>query len=138
MGKTNLDEFGMGSFNRNSHFGSVINPHPFLRSHSHPPQLNSASSQYTAGGSSGGSAAAVSSFTCFAALGTDTGGSIRLPAAYTGCVGFKPTYGCLSRYGIISYASSLDTPGILARSVQDVAVVFRKISALVVLLDWLS
>ncbi|RDW83991.1 glutamyl-tRNA(Gln) amidotransferase subunit HER2 [Aspergillus mulundensis] len=97
-GKTNLDEFGMGSHSVNSHFGHVRN-----RRH------------LSAGGSSGGSAVAVATEQCYASLGTDTGGSIRLPAAYTGTVGFKPSYGLLSRWGVVAYANSLDTVGILAK-----------------------
>ena len=129
LGKTNLDEFSMGSFNNNSHFGACINPW------SEPPPASSSSSSssslstppanaLTPGGSSGGSASAVASFTCYAALGSDTGGSIRLPAAYCGIVGFKPSYGALSRFGLISYASSLDTPSIATRTVEDAKMVF--------------
>ncbi|KAI9747960.1 MAG: hypothetical protein M4579_007345, partial [Chaenotheca gracillima] len=96
-GKTNLDEFGMGSHSTHSHFGAVRN-------------LNMPEGEaYSAGGSSGGSALAVATSQCYSALGTDTGGSIRLPAAYTGIVGFKPSYGRLSRWGVVPYANSLDT-----------------------------
>ncbi|KAL4904239.1 hypothetical protein BDW74DRAFT_33499 [Aspergillus multicolor] len=98
-GKTNLDEFGMGSHSVHSHFGRV----------------NNARDHLSAGGSSGGSAVAVATEQCYASLGTDTGGSIRLPAAYTGTVGFKPSYGLLSRWGVVAYANSLDTVGILAK-----------------------
>lgn len=113
-GKTNMDEFGMGSHSRTSAIGPV-------KSHLRCGDLD----YYSPGGSSGGSAVAVATGQCWAALGTDTGGSIRLPAAYTGTVGFKPSYGRISRWGIIPYANSLDTVGILARSVADTATVFE-------------
>jgi aspartyl-tRNA(Asn)/glutamyl-tRNA(Gln) amidotransferase subunit A len=106
MGKTNLDEFGMGSHSINSFFGPVLGIAP-LRKHS-------------VGGSSGGSAVAVATGQCRAALGTDTGGSVRLPAAYTGTVGFKPSYGLISRWGVIPYANSLDTVGILGASTASI------------------
>lgn len=99
QGKTNMDEFGMGSHSTNSFFGAVRHH----QRHDH-----------SAGGSSGGSAAAVASGARDFALGTDTGGSVRLPAAYTGVVGFKPSYGRISRWGVVPYANSLDTVGILA------------------------
>jgi aspartyl-tRNA(Asn)/glutamyl-tRNA(Gln) amidotransferase subunit A len=111
IGKTNMDEFGMGSFNLHSHHGPVINPR-------YPQESR------LAGGSSGGSAAAVAMGSCFAALGSDTGGSIRLPAAFCGVVGFKPSYGAISRWGLVAYASSLDTVGIVANKVSDVRLVF--------------
>ncbi|CUA78221.1 aspartyl-tRNA(Asn)/glutamyl-tRNA (Gln) amidotransferase subunit A [Rhizoctonia solani] len=111
VGKTNCDEFGMGSLNTHSAFGPVTNPF-------------GTGSARSAGGSSGGSAAAVAANLCFAALGTDTGGSIRLPAAYCGIVGFKPSYGMISRWGVVSYADSLDCVGILASSVADVESVY--------------
>ncbi|KAK1990494.1 amidase signature enzyme [Colletotrichum falcatum] len=103
VGKTNMDEFGMGSHSLNSIHGPVLNPlSPVATS---------------AGGSSGGSAVAVQTGEADVALGTDTGGSIRLPAAYCGVVGYKPSYGMLSRFGVVPYANSLDTVGLLAREV---------------------
>jgi aspartyl-tRNA(Asn)/glutamyl-tRNA(Gln) amidotransferase subunit A len=114
VGKTNMDEFGMGSHSTHSHVGPV------------KMQRNTTSAERSAGGSSGGSALAVASAQCWAALGTDTGGSVRLPAAYTGVVGFKPSYGLLSRWGVIAYANSLDTVGILGKNVGDVGAVFGK------------
>jgi aspartyl-tRNA(Asn)/glutamyl-tRNA(Gln) amidotransferase subunit A len=109
----NMDEFGMGSHSQHSHRGPVLSP--FKRD----------DVSLSPGGSSGGSAVAVARGDCWAALGTDTGGSVRLPAAYTGIVGFKPSYGRISRWGVIPYANSLDTVGILARSTEDVGKVFR-------------
>ncbi|KAL8799339.1 MAG: hypothetical protein Q9200_007562 [Gallowayella weberi] len=102
-GKTNLDEFGMGSHSINS---------------IHGPVKSSAANGRSVGGSSGGSALAVATEQCFAALGTDTGGSVRLPAAWTGTVGFKPSYGMVSRWGVVAYANSLDTVGVIARNVE--------------------
>ncbi|KAI6862023.1 amidase signature enzyme [Hortaea werneckii] len=115
--KTNLDEFGMGSHSQHSHFGPVTST--FSRD----------GQPLSAGGSSGGSAVAVATGQAWAALGTDTGGSVRLPAAYTGTVGFKPSYGMLSRWGVIQYANSLDTVGVLARKVEDARKVFRSLNA---------
>ncbi|KAL7664422.1 Glutamyl-tRNA(Gln) amidotransferase subunit A, mitochondrial [[Candida] zeylanoides] len=114
VGKNNMDEFGMGSANTNSAFGPALSP---LFG------TDDASAR-VAGGSSGGSAAAVAAATCDFSLGTDTGGSVRLPASYCGVVGFKPTYGRVSRWGVVAYAQSLDTVGVLARSVEVVERVF--------------
>ncbi|KAM6497262.1 amidase signature enzyme [Amanita muscaria] len=116
LGKTNCDEFGMGSLNINSVHGPVINPLSFLDG------VDGVSR--SAGGSSGGSAAAVAAGMCFAALGTDTGGSVRLPASYCGVVGLKPSYGLLSRWGVVSFADSLDCVGVFAANVQDTRRVF--------------
>ncbi|KAF2133583.1 glutamyl-tRNA amidotransferas-like protein [Dothidotthia symphoricarpi CBS 119687] len=115
VGKTNMDEFGMGSHSTHSHAGPVR-------------MQRYEGEDASAGGSSGGSALAVASGQCWAALGTDTGGSVRLPAAYTGVVGFKPSYGLISRWGVIAYANSLDTVGILGRSSMDVEEMFDKLN----------
>src|SRR5437764_953237 len=111
LGKTNMDEFAMGSSNENSWFKPVVNP-------SRPRNSNR---PVVPGGSSGGSAAAVAANLCLGATGTDTGGSIRQPAALTGIVGMKPTYGRCSRWGIVAFASSLDQAGPMARTVRDAA-----------------
>ena len=108
LGKANLDEFAMGTFSKTSYFGAPINPWQM-------------ENKLTAGGSSGGSTSAVASGLALGATGTDTGGSIRFPAAITGLVGMKPTYGLCSRWGCVAFASSLDTPGPIARTVDDTA-----------------
>ena len=111
LGKLNQDEFAMGSTNESSCYGPAVNP-----------WRGADGAQLTPGGSSGGSAAAVAADLCLGATGTDTGGSIRQPAAFTGTVGLKPTYGRVSRWGVIAYASSLDQAGPMTRTVRDAAI----------------
>ncbi len=118
LGKTNNDEFAMGSSNETSHFGPVISPW----------RRKGSNTALVPGGSSGGSAAAVAAQLCLGATGTDTGGSIRQPAAFTGTVGIKPTYGRCSRWGIVAFASSLDQAGPFARTVRDAAILLRSMA----------
>ncbi len=118
LGKLNLDEFAMGSSNETSAFGPVTNP--WRSSGSNQP--------LTPGGSSGGSAAAVAADLCLGATATDTGGSIRQPAAFTGTVGIKPTYGRCSRWGVVAFASSLDQAGPIAKTVEDAAILLTSMS----------
>ena len=113
LGKTNLDEFGMGSTCENSYYGATKNPY---------------NPEHVPGGSSGGGASAVAADMAVFALGSDTGGSIRQPSSFCGMVGLKPTYGAVSRWGLIAYASSLDQVGVIAETVEDVSTVFDTIS----------
>ena len=114
LGKTNLDEFAMGSSNTSSYYGNVINP-----------WRGYCNKDYVPGGSSGGSAVSVSANMAVAAIGTDTGGSIRQPASYCGIVGLKPTYGRCSRWGMIAFASSLDQAGPMTKTVRDAAIMLE-------------
>jgi aspartyl-tRNA(Asn)/glutamyl-tRNA(Gln) amidotransferase subunit A len=118
LGKLNMDEFAMGSSNESSAFGPVVNPW----------RTNGGNARLTPGGSSGGSAAAVAAELCLGATATDTGGSIRQPAAFTGTVGIKPTYGRCSRWGIVAFASSLDQAGPIARTVEDAAILLTSMA----------
>jgi aspartyl-tRNA(Asn)/glutamyl-tRNA(Gln) amidotransferase subunit A len=118
LGKLNNDEFAMGSSNETSHFGPVVSPW----------RRNGSDAKLVPGGSSGGSAAAVAANLCLGATGTDTGGSIRQPAAFCGIVGMKPTYGRCSRWGIVAFASSLDQAGPFARTVRDCAILLNSMA----------
>jgi aspartyl-tRNA(Asn)/glutamyl-tRNA(Gln) amidotransferase subunit A len=118
LGKLNNDEFAMGSSNETSAFGPVVNPW----------RRDGSDAKLVPGGSSGGSASAVAANLCLGATGTDTGGSIRQPAAFTGIVGIKPTYGRCSRWGIVAFASSLDQAGPFARTVRDTAILMRSMA----------
>jgi aspartyl-tRNA(Asn)/glutamyl-tRNA(Gln) amidotransferase subunit A len=118
LGKLNNDEFAMGSSNETSAFGPVVNPW----------RREGSEAKLVPGGSSGGSASAVAAELCLGATGTDTGGSIRQPAAFTGIVGVKPTYGRCSRWGIVAFASSLDQAGPFARTVRDSAILLRSMA----------
>ena len=119
LGKLNMDEFAMGSSNETSYYGPVTNPW----------RARDDNKALVPGGSSGGSAAAVASWLCAGATATDTGGSIRQPAAFTGTVGIKPTYGRCSRWGIVAFASSLDQAGPIARDVRDAAIMLRSMAS---------
>ncbi|KQS63379.1 glutamyl-tRNA amidotransferase [Rhizobium sp. Leaf371] len=119
LGKLNMDEFAMGSSNESSYYGPVKNPW----------RANGSNADLVPGGSSGGSAAAVAAFLCAGATATDTGGSIRQPAAFTGTVGIKPTYGRCSRWGIVAFASSLDQAGPIARDVRDAAILLKSMAS---------
>ncbi len=118
LGKLNMDEFAMGSSNETSHFGPVVSPW----------RRGNEDTKLTPGGSSGGSASAVSADLCLGATATDTGGSIRQPAAFTGTVGIKPTYGRCSRWGIVAFASSLDQAGPIAKTVEDAAMLLQSMA----------
>ena len=118
LGKLNNDEFAMGSSNETSCFGPVVNPW----------RREGSNTTLVPGGSSGGSASAVAALLCLGATATDTGGSIRQPAAFTGTVGIKPTYGRCSRWGIVAFASSLDQAGPIARTVRDAAILLRSMA----------
>ena len=119
LGKLNMDEFAMGSSNETSYYGNVINPW----------RRKNSNASLVPGGSSGGSASAVAAHICAAATATDTGGSIRQPAAFTGTVGIKPTYGRCSRWGVVAFASSLDQAGPIARDVRDAAIMLKSMAS---------
>ncbi len=119
LGKLNMDEFAMGSSNESSYYGPAVNPW----------KAKGSDEKLVPGGSSGGSAAAVAAHLCAGATATDTGGSIRQPAAFTGTVGIKPTYGRCSRWGIVAYASSLDQAGPIARDVRDAAILLKTMAS---------
>jgi aspartyl-tRNA(Asn)/glutamyl-tRNA(Gln) amidotransferase subunit A len=119
LGKLNMDEFAMGSSNETSYYGPVINPW----------RARGSNLDLVPGGSSGGSAAAVAGWLCAGATATDTGGSIRQPAAFTGTVGIKPTYGRVSRWGVVAFASSLDQAGPIARDVRDAAILLKSMAS---------
>ncbi|MFN3857746.1 MAG: Asp-tRNA(Asn)/Glu-tRNA(Gln) amidotransferase subunit GatA [Caulobacter sp.] len=118
LGKLNMDEFAMGSSNETSAFGPVVNPW----------KIKGGNQSLTPGGSSGGSASAVAADICLGATATDTGGSIRQPAAFTGTVGIKPTYGRCSRWGVVAFASSLDQAGPIAKTVEDAAILLTSMA----------
>ncbi len=118
LGKLNMDEFAMGSSNESSAFGPVVNPW----------RSRGSNQPLTPGGSSGGSAAAIAADLCLGATATDTGGSIRQPAAFTGTVGIKPTYGRCSRWGVVAFASSLDQAGPIAKTVEDAAILLKSMA----------
>ncbi len=118
LGKLNMDEFAMGSSNETSYYGPVVNPW----------RASGSDTDLVPGGSSGGSAAAVSAWLCAGATATDTGGSIRQPAAFTGTVGIKPTYGRCSRWGVVAFASSLDQAGPITRTVEDSAIMLTSMA----------
>ena len=120
LGKLNCDEFAMGSSNETSRFGPVVNPW----------RRKGSNVALVPGGSSGGSSSAVSADLCLGATATDTGGSIRQPAAITGTVGIKPTYGRCSRWGIVAFASSLDQAGPIAKTVRDAAILLRHMASI--------
>src|SRR5215213_8513186 len=129
LGKLNNDEFAMGSSNETSCFGPVVNPWRRKGSNVGAAQSGAIEGAHLVpGGSSGGSAAAVAARLCLGATATDTGGSIRQPAAFTGTVGIKPTYGRCSRWGIVAFASSLDQAGPIARTVRDCAILLRSMA----------
>ena len=119
LGKLNMDEFAMGSSNESSYYGPAVNPW----------KATGSNDKLVPGGSSGGSAAAVAAHLCAGATATDTGGSIRQPAAFTGTVGIKPTYGRCSRWGIVAFASSLDQAGPIARDVRDAAILLKSMAS---------